>query len=203
MNKDELEALLDELDEALVKEFPGPETISVLVVGGACLLFSEITTRPTKDVDVIITDLMGEGEASLVYDLTPTAARIRKVIEEIGKRHGLRGDDRMFLNDDCASFLLELGRGKLPPSRPLRAYRKLHLSVPADLSYILACKFMAGRPAKDYQDIAALCQLLNIQTRSQAQGLVNRFFSDPYQQYLHRLGSTLNELFAPDHSADS
>lgn len=123
MNRDEFEALLDELDEALVKAFPGPEPISVLVVGGACLMFSNVTTRPTKDIDVIITDLMGEGEASLVYNLTPTAAKIRKIIEGIGKRHGLRGDDRMFLNDDCASFLLELGRGKLPPSRPLRSVK--------------------------------------------------------------------------------
>ena len=59
MNKEELEALLDELDEALVVAFPGPETISVLVVGGACLVLSDVTTRPTKDVDVIITDLLG------------------------------------------------------------------------------------------------------------------------------------------------
>jgi len=60
MNKPELEALLEELDEALVKAFPGPEPMSVLVVGGACLLFQEVTNRPTEDVDVIIFDMMGE-----------------------------------------------------------------------------------------------------------------------------------------------
>lgn len=195
MNKDELEALLNELDEELVRTFPDTEPISVLMVGGACLLFSDVSVRPTKDIDVIITDLMGTGEASLVYDLTPTTTKIRKLIEGIGKRHGLRGDDRMFLNDDCASFLLEMSRGKLPPSRLLRTYRKLHLSVPDDLAYILACKFMAGRPAKDYQDIAVLCQMLDIQTRRQAHMLVTRFFSDPYQLYLHRLADTLKELF--------
>src|SRR3989442_10647749 len=54
MNEPELEALLEALDEALVKAFPGPELMSVLVVGGACLLFEEVTTRPTEDVDVII-----------------------------------------------------------------------------------------------------------------------------------------------------
>lgn len=39
MNKLELETLLEEFDEALVKAFPGLEPMSVLVVGGACLLF--------------------------------------------------------------------------------------------------------------------------------------------------------------------
>lgn len=195
MNKDEFETLLEELDEALVEAFPGPEPISVLMVGGACLLFSDVTVRPTKDIDVIITDLMGTGEASLVYDLTETTAKLRKIIGGIGKRHGLRGDDRMFLNDDCASFLLEMSRGQLPQGRLLRTYRKLHLYVPVDLAYILACKLMAGRPAKDYQDIAALCKLLNIQTRRQAHELVTRFFSDPYQLYLHGLADTLKELF--------
>lgn len=195
MNKDEFEALLEELDQALVEAFPGPEAISVLMVGGACLLFSEVTVRPTQDIDVIITDLMGTGEASLVYDLTETTAKLRKIIEGIGKRHGLRGDDRMFLNDDCAAFLLEMSRGKLPPSRLLRTYRKLHVYVPVDLAYILACKLMAGRPAKDYQDIAVLCKKLSIQTRRQAHELVTRFFSDPYQLYLHGLADTLRELF--------
>src|SRR5438034_6922221 len=49
MNKPELEALLEELDEALVKAFPGPEPMSVLVVGGACLLLQDVTTRPTEE----------------------------------------------------------------------------------------------------------------------------------------------------------
>ena len=40
MNKEELETLLTELDDALVQAFPGPEPIHVLVVGGACLLFA-------------------------------------------------------------------------------------------------------------------------------------------------------------------
>ncbi len=195
MEKAELEGLLGELDEALVIAFPGPETISVFVVGGACLMFSDVTTRPTKDVDVIIIDLLGTGEASLVYNLTPTTGKIRKIIEKIGKRHGLIGDDRMFLNDDCASFLLELGQGNLPEIQLLRTYRKLHLYVPVDLAYILACKFMAGRPVKDYPDIAVLCQRLDIQTRSQAQRLVSRFFLNPYHYYLHNLGDTLRDLF--------
>jgi hypothetical protein len=138
---------------------------------------------------------MGEGEASLVYNLTPTTAKIRKIIEGIGKRHHIPLRDRMFLNDDCASFLLEIGQGQIPDVRLLRAYRKLHLYVPADLGYILACKLMAGRQDKDFDDIAALRQRLGIHTREQAQGLVNRFFPHVYHQYLYQLPRTLKVLF--------
>ena len=50
----ELEALLKEFDEALLGDFPGPEPMRVLLVGGACLLLQEITTQPTDSVDTII-----------------------------------------------------------------------------------------------------------------------------------------------------
>ena len=195
MTKEELELLLQELDEALVETFPGPEPISVLVVGGACLVFADVTTRQTKDIDVIIFDLLGTGEASLVYNLNPTTAKIRKIIGIIGKRHGFRGNDRMFLNDDCASFLLELGQGQIPAKQLLKAYRKLHLYVPIDLQYILACKLMAGRPDKDFDDIALLRQKLNIHTSEQARALVRQFFPNPYHQQLYELPQTLKVIF--------
>jgi hypothetical protein len=193
MNKQEIEAYLLELDEALATAFPNPEPIRVLVVGGACLLLTEVTERPTQDIDVIITDLEGTGEASLVYELTKTTRRIRKIISDIGKRHGLPPKERMFLNDDCALFLQDIGA--LPEARLFQAYRKLQLYLPIDLGYILACKLMAGRPAKDYDDIRALRQRLGIQTRGQAQALVDRFFPDPYDQQLHQLAKTFTELF--------
>ncbi len=63
MNRDELALLLTELDEALAQAFPGPEPVRVLVVGGACLLLAGVTERPTRDIDVIITDLFGTGIA--------------------------------------------------------------------------------------------------------------------------------------------
>jgi hypothetical protein len=193
MKREELEALLKALDDALLEAFPGPEPISVLVVGGACLLFAGATTRPTKDIDVIVTDLFGMGEASLVYNLTKTTRKIRQIIGQIGKSYGLRGNDKMFLNDDCAPFLLELG--DLPPMHLLQAYRKLHLYIPDDLSYILACKFIAGRAAKDYADIVILRTLLNVSTREQAQLVVDRYFPDPVLQSVYQLSETFDHLF--------
>src|SRR5712692_3040857 len=105
MDKQEIEAYLIEFDGALAEAFPNPEPIRILVVGGACLLLADVTTRATKDIDVIITDLEGTGEASLVYQLTKTTRRIRQVIAAIGKRHRLPPKERMFLNDECALFL--------------------------------------------------------------------------------------------------
>src|SRR5947207_2997164 len=174
MNKPELEALLEELDEALVKAFPGPELMSVLVVGGACLLFQEVINRPTEDVDVIIFEMMGSEESTLIFQ-SPLANKIRRIIKGIGKRHGLKGERQMFLNDDCAPFLLELSENELPPMQLFKAYHKLHLYIPSDLSYILACKLMAGRPEKDLADIEVLCPTLGIQTRAQAQHVVNQY----------------------------
>ena len=83
MYKPELEALLEELDEALAKAFPGPEAMSVLVVGGACFLFEEVTNRPTEDVDVIIFDMMGSEENTLIFN-APVADKIGGSLNALG-----------------------------------------------------------------------------------------------------------------------
>ena len=194
MNKPELEALLEELNETLVKAFPGPEPMSVLVVGGACLLLQDVTTRPTEDVDVIIFEMMGSQESTLIFH-SPIADKIRRIIKGIGKRHGLKGERQMFFNDDCAPFLLELGENELPPMRLLKTYQKLHLYVPSDLSYILACKLIAGRPEKDLPDIEVLCRLLGIQNRAQAQRVVDQYFPSPIHQATYLLPDTLDGIF--------
>jgi hypothetical protein len=194
MTKSEVEALLREFDEALVQAFPGPEPMSVLLVGGACFLLQGITAQPTDSVEVIILEMLGGPERTLVFH-SPTADKIRRIIREIGKRHGLKGERQQFLNDDAALFLLELSEQELPPKRLLKAYRKLHLYAPRDLSYLLACKLMLGRPEKDSVDIAVLCQALAIQNRAQAQQLVDRYFPSPAQQATYRLSCTLESLF--------
>ena len=119
MTKTELEALLKEFDEALVQAFPGPEPMSVLLVGGACLLLQGITTQPTDSVEVIILEMLGSQERTLVFH-SPTRRQVRRIIREIGKRHGLKGERQQFLNDDAAPFLLELSEQELPPMRLLK-----------------------------------------------------------------------------------
>src|SRR5579859_7322619 len=194
MNKSELETLLGELDAALVKAFPGPEPMSVLMVGGACLIFQDVTDRSTEDVDVIIFEMMGSEESTLIFN-APVADKIRRIIKSVGRRHGLRGKQQMFFNDDCSPFLLELSENELPPMRLLKAYRKLHLYVPSDLGYILACKLMAGRPEKDLDDIAVLCGMLNIQNREQAQQVVDQYFPSLIHQATYLLPQTMDRFF--------
>jgi len=194
MTKTEVEAFLREFDEALVQAFPGLEPMSVLLVGGACLLLQGITAQPTDSVDVIILEMLGNQERTLVFH-SPVADKIRRIIREIGRRHGLKGERQQFINDDAAPFLLELSEQELPPKRLLKAYRKLHLYVPRDLGYLLACKLMLGRPEKDGADIAVLRQVLAIQNRAQAQQLVDRYFPSPAQQATYRLPCTLESLF--------
>ncbi len=194
MTKSEVEAFLREFEEALVQAFLGPELMSVLLVGGACFLLQGITAQPVDSVDVIIFEMLGSQERTLVFH-SPIADTIRRIIRAIGRRHGLKGEHQQFLNDDAAPFLLELSELELPPIRLLKAYRKLHLYAPKDLGYLLACKLMLGRPEQDGADIAALCQTLAIQNRAQAQQLVDRYFPSPAQQATYRLPCTLERMF--------
>jgi hypothetical protein len=194
MTKRELEAFLEEFDEALVQAFPGPEPMSVLLVGGACLLLQGIAAQSIESVDVIIVEMMGSQESTLVFR-SPVADKVRRIIKDIGRRHGLKGERQLFFNDDGASFFLELSEQKLPAMRLLTAFHKLHLSVPCDLGYLLACKLMAGRPEKDGVDREVLCQTLGIQNRAQAQHLVNQYFPSPLHQAIYRLPRTLESLF--------
>src|SRR5215469_7016571 len=90
MTKLELEVLLKEFDAALVEAFPGPEPMSALLVGGACLLLQGITTQLTGSVEVIILELLGSQERTLVFH-SPTADKVRRIIRKVGKRHGLKG----------------------------------------------------------------------------------------------------------------
>jgi len=190
MTKSEVEAFLREFNEALVQAFPEP--MSVLLVGGACLLLQGMTAQPTDSVDVIILEMRGSPERTLVFH-SPVADKIRHIIREIGRRHGLKGQRQQFINDDAAPFLLELSEYELPPKRLLKVYRKLHLYAPRDLGYLLACKLMLSRPEKVSVDIAILCQTLALQNR--AQQLVDRYFPSPAQQATYRLSCTLERMF--------
>jgi len=79
--------------------------------------------------------------------------------------------------------------------RLLKAYQKLHLYIPSDLGYILACKLIAGRPEKDLADIEVLCRTLGVQNRTQAQHVVNQYFPSPIHQAAYLLPRTLDRMF--------
>jgi hypothetical protein len=91
--------------------------------------------------------------------------------------------------------LLELTEQELPPMRLFAAYQKLHLYVPYDLGYMLACKLVTGRPKRESAAMALFCQALGIQNRVQAHHLVNRYFPSPLQQAFYRLPHMLERIF--------
>lgn len=73
--------------------------------------------------------------------------------------------------------------------------QKLEIFLPPE-QYILALKLLAGRQ-KDVRDIQALCQQLKIQTREQAQQLVDQYIPNKQLQQLNKLDETLNDFFPP------
>lgn len=195
MTKDELEAGLQELDDALAEAFPGDEIIQCMMVGGACLLFLDIIERGTEDIDVVIFNLLGSEETTLIFK-TPLAMQIRRIVMKIGRRRfGLSGERSLWWNDNVSPFLLEMSNNILPPMHLLKAYNKLHLYVPDDLRYLLALKLMAGRANKDFDDIRRLCKALGISTKEQAQWVINRYFPSLPMQFEHDVPLTLQILF--------
>jgi hypothetical protein len=89
------------------------------------------------------------------------------------------------MNDVVAAFTPPLGSLTL-----WRTYTHLQVYVP-QADCILALKLLSGRP-RDEEDIAALCQQLNISTRAQA--LVDRYADRQWQQEC-MLEATLDALF--------
>jgi len=74
-----------------------------------------------------------------------------------------------------------------------QTYGMLEVYIPPR-EYILALKLLANRK-KDQKDILALCQQLNVQTREQAQQVVDRYVPDKEVQQLSNLNKTLSILF--------
>ena len=83
--------------------------------------------------------------------------------------------------------------GRVPSGTLWRVYSVLEVYLPP-AEFILALKLMAGRQ-KDVADIEALSQQLEIQTRRQAQSLVDRYIPDKQLQQFSDLDRTLHDFF--------
>jgi hypothetical protein len=69
----------------------------------------------------------------------------------------------------------------------------LHVYFPSK-EYILASKLMTFRP-KDLDDVRALLEDLQIETREQAQAIVDRFVPNKGWQGYYGLDANLNDIF--------
>jgi hypothetical protein len=96
------------------------------------------------------------------------------------------------MNDVIADFLRNVGT--VPEGVLWRTYAMLEVYIPPD-DYILALKLLANR-RKDQKDIQALCQQLCIQTREQAQQIVDCYVPEKKIQQLSGLDDTISDIFS-------
>ena len=154
--------------------------VRILMVGGAFMLTQMHSMRITNDVDVLLKDI-DDPTTSPLYRVFKAAVRA------VASRRQIPST---WMNDLIGDFLRDLGT--VPNGVLWRTYAVLEVYVP-EVEYILALKLLAGR-RKDREDIPMLCEQVGIQTRGQAQQLVNRYIPREVQQ-INGLDNTLSILF--------
>ncbi len=177
MDNSEIDTYLQALDDALADRAIR-KPVRLAVVGGVYMLFFLKNRASTKDVDVIPLDFPDTTNPNR------ETKTFRSAVNAVAKRYRLRRD---WMNDVVAAFTPPLGSLTL-----WRTYTHLQIYVP-QLDCMLALKLLSGRP-RDEEDIAALCQQLNISTRKQAQALVDRYADRQWQQEC-MIEATLDALF--------
>lgn len=179
MEIQEIETYLRALDEELEKRRIR-KPVRLVVVGGVYMV-SLLKNRPsTKDIDVVPLDFPDTTQPNKETKI------FRSAVNAVAKMYRIRRD---WMNDVVAAFSPDLD----PLSVTLwREYTNLHVYVPP-AEYILALKLLAGRE-RDEEDILALCELLNIQEREQAQAIVDCYAELHWQEECC-LQSTLDNLF--------
>jgi hypothetical protein len=180
MEAQEIEIHLAELGQELQNagiEHP----IRILLVGGAFMLTQVHNRATTNDIDILLKDAE-DITNSQIYRIFKAAIRT------IAARNKISAS---WLNDVIGDFLRDIGI--VPEGTLWKRYAMLEVYLPPR-EYILALKLLAGRP-KDKGDIHALCQGEKIQTRQQAQSLVDRYIPDKQIQQMNHLDNTLNSFF--------
>jgi hypothetical protein len=179
MHAQEMETYLAELGQELQQRRIA-QPVRILVIGGAFMLLQSKSRRATDDIDVVLKDVEDTVDSPL-YDT------FRAAVQAVANRNQLRDK---WLNDLMAEILRDMG--PLPEGTLWRRYGKLEVFFPPE-DYILVLKLLAGRQ-KDRRDIETLCQQLQIQSREQAQRLVDRYVPKRFQQLRH-LDETLDLFF--------
>ncbi len=181
MQAQDIKAHLAELGQEL-QDLGVEHPVRILMIGGAFML-TQVHNRPTtKDVDVLLKDV-DDPTISPLYQTFKTA------VQAVASRNRI---SITWINDIIADFLRNVGT--VPEGVLWRTYAMLEVYIPPD-EYILALKLLANRQ-KDQEDIQALCQQLRIQTREQAQQIVDRYVSEKEVQQLSGLDKTLRILFS-------
>ena len=181
MQAQEIEAHLADLGREL-QNLGVEEPVRILMIGGAFMLTQLHNRSTTQDVDVLLKDI-DDPTASPLYQTFKAAA------QAVARRNHL---SITWINDVIADFLRNVGT--VPEGTLWRTYAMLEVYIPPD-EYILALKLLAGRQ-KDREDILALCRQLHIQTREQAQQIVDRYVPEKEVQQLSGFDDTISDIFS-------
>lgn len=180
MREQDIDRCLTQLGQEL-RNLGIQQPVRVLVIGGTFMLTQIGNRSITEDIDVIFTDIF-DRRVSPIYLATLQAAKT------VAARNSLRDD---WFNDGMSHLLRTMG--DMPTSTLWRRYGVLEIYLPPT-GYILTLKLLAYRD-KDKEDIEALCRVLNLRTREQAQNVVNIYVPDTSTQDIFRLEETLEKLF--------
>jgi hypothetical protein len=176
----EIDRLLQDLGNELAAS--GFTAVRVMMVGGAYMLLNIGNRATTQDIDVFPLNFASSANPD------KNTKTILKAIGAVAKRNSLRRD---WFNDAAFGIIGELQ----PPAQELtlwKTYGALEISMPP-AEFILAVKIFGYR-SRDYNDVAALMEKLNIQTKEQAQQIIDRYI-DRKAQEEYRTQVTLDDLF--------
>lgn len=179
MDSKQIEQYLAMLGEELQKQGV-KQPIRLLLIGGAFMLTQMHSRRSTNDIDVLLKDV--DDPQSPIYRIFKSAVRTVATNNDLSTK---------WLNDVIGDFLRNAG--EVPEGKLWKRFSVLEIYIPPK-EYILAHKILAGRE-KDESDILALSQQLKIETRAQAQKLVEKYIPNKQLHQLHGLDETLDRFF--------
>lgn len=183
MEEKEIEDYLTELGNALGRQ-GFTEPVRMLIVGGVFMVLKMKTRDSTEDVDAILLDL------PQLTDKPPTKD-MKKFIQAknaVAQKYQI---PRKWLNDSVKDFLFDIAPNPHPSL--WKGFGLLHVYFPPS-EYILAAKLMTFR-LKDLDDIQALLEELKVETREQAQDIVDQFVPDKRWQAHYDLQKNLDSIF--------
>ena len=180
MQAEEIETHLAELGQEL-QEMGLPHPIRILLVGGAFMLTQIRNRQATDDIDIVFKDVK-DTTTPWLYRTFKAAIRAVAIKDNLSE---------IWLNDVIGDFLRDLGN--VPEGKLWRTFDKLEVYLPPE-EYLLALKLLANRP-KDQEDINALMRRLQVQTREQAQRLIDRYIPDLQLQQMNSVEETLTDFF--------
>ncbi|MEO8954375.1 MAG: hypothetical protein ABI396_00765 [Ktedonobacteraceae bacterium] len=180
MKAEDIEKYLSQLGQELLKRGI-QEPIHLLLIGGAYMLLLTNTLRNTDDIDIFWL----EEEEGLQRALRPLQEGVNAVAEA-------NQIDPNWLNYMTQLLLYDLVI--VPDGDLWKTYGPLHIYAPPP-EYILALKIFAGRD-KDIEDCKILLQQETINTRQQAQLLLDRYIlPDAQQNNTETIERSLTQLF--------